>query len=82
MSKARPITKVIIELRQVADDLRQAHIINNEWPESEMEARFEWMRLMAIIKNAEQEWKQVRQETLRLNQLESAPREENYESKS
>lgn len=76
MSKARPITAAIEELREVADFIREESTVNGQWPESKVQARFEWMRLMSLVRQAEKEWSQVRQETLRLNQIESVPEDD------
>ncbi len=71
MSAARPITLAINELKRCAEEMRVSHTINGVWPPEETIARLEYTRLLCTIKNAEAEWARVRQETLRLNQIES-----------
>jgi len=73
MSAIRPITAALKELRKITDELREAHTIDGRWPESELAARVEWMRIMCMVKAAEQEWATMRQKELRLNQIELSP---------
>ena len=75
MSNARPITAALKELRRFADELRELHMVDGEWPPEKTIERLEYLLVVKRINDAEKEWHQVRQETLRLKQIESTPEE-------
>lgn len=73
MRAPRPITAAIKKLETLAQEMFDAHTVNGEWPPSKATEHHEYLRLQNIIRNAEREWRQVRQDILRLSQIESAP---------
>ncbi len=73
MSQPRPITLAIKELRHVAEEMRLKHYVkvDGQWPAIDADAHIRYLRLLQIIRGAENEWREVRQRCLRLSQIEA-----------